>query len=155
MQFEYTVIPAPTRTKRTKGKTTPAERLALAMEDSINEMASEGWEYWRTETLTVEDKPGRFSKIVERIETVLVFRKALYVEETRVESTAASAAPAPEPEKIKKIPEPKVSEAAQTAPKNDSPIPAARTADSAQPQPLTRAPQSENNAPPLGGVEKD
>ena len=75
MKFEYAVIPAPTRTKRQKGVKTAAERLAFAMEDAINEMAEEGWEYLRTDTLTVEDKAGRFSKIVEKIETVLVFRQ--------------------------------------------------------------------------------
>lgn len=76
MSFEYTVIPAPTRTKRQKGVKTAVERLAFALEDIINEMAADGWEYLRTETLTVEDKVGRFSKIVEKIETVLVFRRA-------------------------------------------------------------------------------
>ena len=75
MNFEYTVIPAPTRTKRQKGVKTAVERLAFALEELINEMAADGWEYLRTETLTVEDKAGRFSKIIEKIETVLIFRR--------------------------------------------------------------------------------
>ncbi len=128
MNFEYTVIPAPTRTKHQKGVKTAVERLAFALEDVINEMAADGWEYLRTETLTVEDKAGRFSKIVEKIETVLVFRRALQERPARrVEAQQAPIEPARE---IK--PEPKMN-MAPAAPKIDDVA----------------------TAPSLGGVSRD
>ena len=75
MAFEYNVIPAPTQMKRSKGAKTAGERLAIELQDAINEMAAQDWEYVRSDTLTVMDKPSRFSRAVEMIETVLVFRR--------------------------------------------------------------------------------
>lgn len=77
MRYEYIVIAAPTRIERAKRKLSAAERLADTMTAAINEMAADGWEYLRTETMTVEDKKGRFSKVEEVIETVLVFRRSV------------------------------------------------------------------------------
>ncbi len=81
MRYEYLALPAPQQTKPSKVKKPAVERLAAAVTDMINEMADDGWEYMRTETLTVEDKPSRFSKAVERIETVMIFRREWGVEE--------------------------------------------------------------------------
>lgn len=102
MRYEYLALPAPSQTKSAKGQKTAVDRLAVAMTEMINKMAAEGWEFMRTETLTVEDRPHRFSKTVERIETVVVFRRDLqYIEPAQPNppsySRASSAAPADEP----------------------------------------------------------
>ncbi len=94
MQYEYIAIPAPVRGKQGKGQKTPVERLASAMTDILNEMAEDGWEYRRTETLTIEDKPHRLSKVVERIETVLVFRRPFDFEDAPATMAAPAAPPA-------------------------------------------------------------
>ena len=58
MNFEYKVVPAPTRGRRAKGVKTPADRFARALEDTINEFAAEGWDYLRTDTLPSEERQG-------------------------------------------------------------------------------------------------
>ncbi len=92
MQYEYIAIPAPVRGKQGKGQKTAVERLASAMTDILNEMAEEQWEFIRTETLTIEDKPHRLAKLVERIETVLVFRRPFDFEDI--------ASPTPEAQRL-------------------------------------------------------
>ena len=50
-QYEYRVIAAPTRGVRTKGINSAEARFSHALEEMINTMAGEGWEYQRAETL--------------------------------------------------------------------------------------------------------
>lgn len=74
-RFEYKVIPAPNRAKKVRGVKTPGGRFALMLTDTINEQAAEGWEYLRSDSLPVEEKPGLLKSRVENYYTVLVFRK--------------------------------------------------------------------------------
>ena len=76
-QYEYKVIPAPRRGKRAKGAKTPAARFAHVLEDEMNVLAAERWEFVRSETLPVDEKPGLFSARVETYQTLLVFRRPL------------------------------------------------------------------------------
>ena len=73
--YEYAVIPAPERVKRVKGAKGTAERFAHALGGLMNEMAREGWEYVRAETLPCEER-GWFSGRRRSEQTVLVFRRA-------------------------------------------------------------------------------
>lgn len=75
MNYEYLVRPAPKRAKKNKAARNPAEKLALALTDIMNEMAEDGWEFVRSETLTVIEKSGVLSKASEYLESVLVFRR--------------------------------------------------------------------------------
>ena len=72
--YEFKVIPAPTRGKRAKGIKKAEDRFALALEAAINELATEGWEFLRTETLPSEEKSGLTSTITN-FRSVMVFRR--------------------------------------------------------------------------------
>lgn len=75
MQFEYKVVPAPTRGKKAKGVKNPAERFANALSDAINALAAEGWEYLRTDTLPAEERSGLTGRATV-FQNMLVFRRA-------------------------------------------------------------------------------
>ena len=49
--YEYMVIPAPTKGVKAKGIKTVEGRFALALQDVMNKMGVDGWEYQRAETL--------------------------------------------------------------------------------------------------------
>lgn len=84
MGYEYTVIPAPARGEKTRAAKTPADRYAHALAAALNDMAAQGWEYVRAETLPSEERSGLTGRATVWI-NVLVFRRA----------TAAEVAPAP------------------------------------------------------------
>ncbi|WP_136634917.1 DUF4177 domain-containing protein [Pseudooceanicola onchidii] len=72
--YEYKVVPAPARGKRGRGISGPEGRFAHSLELVMNDMAAEGWEYQRAETLPSEEKTGLVNAhTVYR--NVLVFRR--------------------------------------------------------------------------------
>ena len=71
--YEYRVIPAPQRTQRVKGVKSTGDRFAHLLTDAINELAEDGWEYVRAETLPCEERKG-LTKRENSMQTVLVFR---------------------------------------------------------------------------------
>lgn len=75
-KYEYRVLPAPERGKRGRGLKNAAERFAHALELTMNEMAAEGWDFLRAETLPCEDRAGLLSARVRTEQNVLVFRRA-------------------------------------------------------------------------------
>lgn len=74
-RFEYKVVPAPTRAKRVRGVKTAAGRFAVALGEVINEQAADGWDYVRSDSMPVEEKPGLLKSTVENYYTMLVFRR--------------------------------------------------------------------------------
>ena len=58
--YEYKAVPAPNRPKRVKGVKGTAGRFAALLTDTMNEMAQDGWEYMRSDSMPVEEKPGLF-----------------------------------------------------------------------------------------------
>lgn len=76
MTFEYKVVPAPTRGRKARGVKTPADRFARALEDTINELAADGWEYLRTDTLPAEERQGLTGRTTV-YQNMLVFRRAV------------------------------------------------------------------------------
>lgn len=72
--YEYNVIPAPSRGEKERGLKTGAERFAHALTQVMNEMAREGWEYWRADTLPAEERTGLTSKTTV-FHNLLVFRR--------------------------------------------------------------------------------
>ena len=74
--YDYKVVPAPVRGEKDRGGKTGAERFALALGEVMNELAREGWEYWRAETLPAEERAGLASKVTV-VHHLLVFRRAL------------------------------------------------------------------------------
>lgn len=99
--FEYKVIPAPRRGQRTKTAKGTSGRFAYAMEVTLNELATDGWEYVRAESLPADERHGMMRKKVEEYHNVLIFRRATNAtEEPAVIQTPARpffAAPAPAP----------------------------------------------------------
>ncbi|WP_412070680.1 DUF4177 domain-containing protein [Pseudooceanicola nanhaiensis] len=74
MRFEYKVVPAPSRGQKAKGVKTPESRFAHALEQVMNDMAAEGWEYLRAETLPSEERSG-LTSTTTTYRHVLVFRR--------------------------------------------------------------------------------
>jgi hypothetical protein len=71
---EYLALPAPRRAQKVKGLKTPSERYAHELTTLLNELAQEGWEYWRSETLPSEERKGfTGTTVVEN--HLLIFRR--------------------------------------------------------------------------------
>lgn len=73
-QYEYRVIAAPTRGVKAKGIKSADARFSHALEEMMNSMASEGWEYQRAETLPSVERSGLTSSTTTW-RNVLVFRR--------------------------------------------------------------------------------
>lgn len=74
MRYEYRVVPAPTKGVKAKGLKTGEARFAQALEEVINQMAADGWEYQRTETLPSVERAG-LTSTATHWRNLLVFRK--------------------------------------------------------------------------------
>ncbi|SLN49054.1 hypothetical protein ROA7450_02414 [Roseovarius albus] len=73
-RFEYKIIPAPTKGKKAPGVKTGEARFAHALEEQMNELARDGWEYQRSDILPSEERQGLTS--TQKIyRSVLVFRR--------------------------------------------------------------------------------
>ena len=73
-RYEYKVVPAPSRGIKAKGLKTAEARFSHAIEALMNQMAGEGWEYQRAETLPSVERAGLASTTTEW-RNVLVFRR--------------------------------------------------------------------------------
>ncbi|MBA4491413.1 DUF4177 domain-containing protein [Paracoccus sp. S1E-3] len=96
--FEYTAIPAPLRSEKSKAAKSPSERYALTLTEEINRMAADGWEYLRAETLPSEERSGLTGRTT-LFHNLLIFRrpKAATVKPralTEAEAKGVIAAPA-------------------------------------------------------------
>lgn len=72
--YEYRVVPAPTRGRKARGVKRPEMKFSLALQDLMNQLAAEGWEYQRAETLPSVERQGLTSTTTEW-RNVLVFRR--------------------------------------------------------------------------------
>jgi hypothetical protein len=110
--YEYKVVPAPDRATKVKGLR-GAPLFAHGLESLMNELAQDGWEYLRAESLPDEEKKGLMGGRETVIRNILVFRRELYFEEAADPVAAVEDAPAPltlsrrtEPEAPPRAPEP-------------------------------------------------
>jgi hypothetical protein len=74
MSYEYRVIPAPTKGTKAKGAKTAEDRFALTLQEAMNTMATDGWEFQRAETLPSEERTGLTGRKTV-YHNVLVFRR--------------------------------------------------------------------------------
>lgn len=74
--YEYKVVPAPTRGEKVKGLKRTSERFAYTMSGLLNTMAREGWEYFCSETLPCEQRKGLFGTTTT-YQNMLIFRRSL------------------------------------------------------------------------------
>ena len=91
-RYEYKVVPAPTKGTKAKGLKTPEARFSHAIQALMNQMAENGWEYQRAETLPSVERSGLTSTTTEW-RNLLVFRR---LRETDTEAFAPELLPAPE-----------------------------------------------------------
>lgn len=73
-RYEYKVVPAPKKGRKGKGIRGSEARFSFAIEATMNEMGSEGWEYLRAETLPSVERSGLTGSTTEW-RNVLVFRR--------------------------------------------------------------------------------
>jgi hypothetical protein len=117
-QFEYKVVPAPTRGEKVRGAKTTGDRFAHALTTLMNDMGRDGWEYQRADTLPCEERVG-FTGRQTTFQHMLVFRRALVAAETVaalpapgapvfIASPGLSAAPPPPPPATTMPPSPRV-----------------------------------------------
>ncbi|MGN0932363.1 DUF4177 domain-containing protein [Falsigemmobacter intermedius] len=98
---EYKVVPAPRKGDKARGLKSSEDRFAYALTRVMNEMALDGWEYIRTDTLPVEERTGLTGRVSTSFQSLMVFRRALKSaaeagpQALRTEVAAPTAAPAP------------------------------------------------------------
>jgi hypothetical protein len=74
--YEFTVVPAPKKAERGDGLRTDAERMAHTLSTLFNDMALDGWDYVRAETLP-NDNSRDLTGTAPTTMTLLVFRRLL------------------------------------------------------------------------------
>ena len=75
-KFEYKAVPAPTRGTKAKGAKSTEDRFAVSITETLNEMAADGWEYVRAETLPCDERKGLTGKQTS-YQNILVFKRFL------------------------------------------------------------------------------
>jgi len=73
--YEYKAVAAPTRARKFKGVKGTAAQFAMVLSEVMNDMASDGWEYQRSDSLPVDEKAGLLKGRVETYITMLIFRR--------------------------------------------------------------------------------
>ncbi|NOD34744.1 MULTISPECIES: DUF4177 domain-containing protein [unclassified Ruegeria] len=75
-RYEYKVIPAPQKGVKAKGVKTAEGRFAVSVEQVLNQMGQDGWEYQRAELLPSEERAG-LTGSTTNWRNVLVFRRVV------------------------------------------------------------------------------
>jgi hypothetical protein len=142
-QYEYRVVAAPRRAMRVRGLKTSQERFAATVAEAINDAAADGWEFYRSETLPMDERQGMLKGRVEVLQSLLVFRRPLKGLGAAVEPEARAAPllnPAivpspstmPDPAPLRPLP------AADSRPEPAPSLGPARTQDPGQEVPVIR-----------------
>lgn len=105
-KFEYMAVPAPTSGTKAKGTKTNEARFALSLTNLLNEMAQDGWEYVRAETLPCDTRKG-LTGSQTTYQNILIFRKleapALHLDRNVSQPIFDDPEPAPEPDPAPQI----------------------------------------------------
>lgn len=72
--YEYLTVPAPTKGAKIKGLKTASDRFAYQLTLLLNQLADEGWEYWRAELLPSEERKGLTGTVLVQ-HNLLIFRR--------------------------------------------------------------------------------
>jgi len=73
-KFEYKAVPAPKTGTKAKGIKATDDRFALSLTNALNELAEDGWEYVRAETLPVTERKG-LTGSQQSYQNILIFRR--------------------------------------------------------------------------------
>ncbi|WP_164657915.1 DUF4177 domain-containing protein [Tropicibacter sp. Alg240-R139] len=93
-RYEYKVVPAPSKGTKAKGVKTPEGRFALTVEQLLNQMGTDGWEFQRAELLPSDERTG-LTGSVQNWRNVLVFRRDLVRDDTDEDDAVAQPVPGP------------------------------------------------------------
>ncbi len=115
-RYEYKVVPAPSKGTKAKGVKTPEGRFALTVEQLLNQMGTDGWEFQRAELLPSDERSGLTGSI-QNWRNVLVFRRAAGTQVTDDDDAIAKPVPGPMSE-----PAPVAAPAPISAEVNDPPM---------------------------------
>ncbi|UWQ19394.1 hypothetical protein [Jannaschia sp. M317] len=74
--YEFQVLPAPTKGERVPGLRTDAARMANTLTEILNDMALDGWDFVRADTLP-NDMSADLSGTAPKTMTMLVFRRPI------------------------------------------------------------------------------
>lgn len=88
--YEYQVVPAPRKGKTVRKIKGVEAKFANTISVLMNEMAAEGWEYQRAETLPCEERQGLTGKTI-KYHSMLVFRREVASEDDTMGAPVASA----------------------------------------------------------------
>lgn len=91
MRTEYKVVPAPEKARKQRGLK-GAALFAHSVEALMNEMAAEGWQYLRADTLPQEERSGLTNKTTT-YRNLLVFQRVVNDEATQTPPKETDAAP--------------------------------------------------------------
>ncbi|WBU62873.1 DUF4177 domain-containing protein [Paracoccus aerodenitrificans] len=127
-EYEYSAVPAPARSEKTKGSKTPADRYAVTLTEAINVMAAQGWEYLRAETLPSEERSGLTGRTT-LFHNLLIFRRPVSAGKRRADAPAAQPAAAPRPPSVTPPVTPPAGDPEATLPTNATVAPDDRKAD--------------------------
>lgn len=137
--YEYTVIPAPSRGEKTKGAKSGIERFAATLSDTLNDMARDGWEYVRAETLPAEERSGLTSRTTV-YHNLLIFRRTTAPARAWQPEEPAQVTPAPAPEPTPAAPQPVTPP--PVTPQSHAPEPASEPVRAPFSQPMRATPKT-------------
>ena len=124
--YEYKVIPAPRRGEKAKGARSVPERFAVALTQAMNDLARDGWEYLRADTLPCDERVG-LTGTATHFQNMLVFRRALHSQSAEsVRPAAYQPDPEPEATMVARLPFHAVEGAAPALGPAVAPLPSAR-----------------------------
>lgn len=81
-QFEYKVVPAPSKSLKNTGEASSEARFAATVAQSLNGEARQGWEFVRAETLPQDERSG-LTGTVRVFRTVLIYRRPVQINEAQ------------------------------------------------------------------------
>ena len=116
IKFEYKAVPAPSHGTKAKGVKSTEDRFALAMTDALNELAEDGWDYVRAETLPCDERKG-LTGTQTTFQNVLIFRRQLVPATAEVSPGRVTSQPLPT-----LTLEPSPAPVPQISPRTDPPI---------------------------------
>ncbi len=152
-KFVYKAVPAPTKGQKAKGVKSTEERFALSITDTLNEMAADGWEYVRAETLPCDERKG-LTGTQTSYQNILIFKRFLQAQPMTL---GAETQPAPTPAEPPQREMPlRRAFTSEDRPSMDvAPPPPRPISEPVAPRRISSQPPETGTAPPLGSAKSD
>ncbi len=94
-RYEYKVVPAPRKGTKTKDAKAADAKLAVSVEEIMNEMGNQGWYYLRSDTLPIEERSGLTGKTTTFQHLLVFVRERADQEQEAPVAAPTITAPAP------------------------------------------------------------